>query len=53
MLTLSLEQPVSKNQGLDIPIESDGKVVNYLSDEVSHTFQSSTHNFKLLTCECL
>ena len=32
---------------------TDGKVANYLSDEVSHTFQSSIHNSKLLTCECL
>ena len=36
-----------------MPNEADGKVVNYLSDEVSHALQSPIQNFNLLTCECL
>ena len=46
-----MAQPISKNEGLDIPNEANGKVENYLSDEVIHTFHLFVHY--LLTSECL
>lgn len=41
VLSLAHWQPVNMNQGLDKPSDANGKVVNYVSNEVSHTFQSS------------
>ena len=54
VLSLAHRQPVNINQSLGKPSDAIGKVVNYVSNTVSHTFQSSIdEHLRKQTNRCL